>query len=384
MLWCLAAALACGAEDQPWLTSRRPLKPMEPELVWRVGWPSLLGPCRTWAALPSGLRLVDDVNQARHLWRSEEPIPSSKEQNAGWIGKVMQSQDRAPIAGGGGSPILVDGRVYFCYYEPSGTAMDEVERYGGMRFSGGSWKWPYRQRVHFQKVGATAVGLIEAADVVFCCDALSGRTLWKRRFVGKGNNYQTRKDAAVNQRTMCAADGRVYALGTSCRLYCLDAASGELMWESATADHQRYRQDKLHSLATRRRTEYLNPGHGFGYESLLAIDGRIIVKIHGGGLQAFDAATGRLAWTQPEAGVFQTCPVPVVWSHQGQTFFLGARWGTVTCTGARTGEIAWRKEGLHGGLNQVIALGGILVAATTLPGGDEKDELDLNQASLLR
>jgi len=202
----------------------------------------------------------------------------------------------------------------------------------------------------------TAVGLIEAADVVLCCDALTGRTLWVRRFVGKGNNYQTRKDAAVNQRTMCAADGRVYALGTSCRLYCLDAASGELLWETATADHQRYRQDKLHSLATRRRTEYLNPGHGFGYESLLAIDGRIIVKIHGGGLQAFAAATGRLAWTQPEAGVSQTCPVPAVWSHEGQTFLLGATRGSVTCTDARTGEIAWRKAGLHDGLSEQVCL----------------------------
>jgi len=54
---------------------------------------------------------------------------------------------------------------------------------------------------------------------------------------------------------------------------------------------------------------------------------------------------------------------------------LGATRGSVTCTDARTGEIAWRKKGLHNGLNQVIALGDILIAALTLSGGNEEDEL---------
>ncbi len=346
-----------------------------PEQAWKIGWPCLTGPYHTWAAVPSGLKLVDDANGIRHMWRSEERIPSTKEQNAGWIGKVMRSGDRAPLSGGASSPILVDGRAYLCYYEPSGRAFDEVERYGGMRFNAGNATWPYLKRLHFMKTGAVNVARIEADDIVLCVDAMTGRTLWKRRFTGKGNNYQTRKDPGLNQRTMCHAEGKVYDLGSNCRLYAMDAVSGELLWEAATTDHQRYRQDKLHDLATRRRSHYLSPGHGFGYESLLAIDGRVIAKTAGGGLEAFDAATGRRVWIQPQAGVHGTNPMPGVWRHAGQTFLLGATRGTVTCTDAATGKVAWRKGGFASDLNQVIARGDVLVAAVRLPHADPKVEL---------
>jgi len=401
----IAAALTAGianAEEAPKDGAFDAHSPAEvsPEQAWKIGWPCLTGPYHTWAAVPSGLKLVDDVSKVRHMWASEEAIPSTKEQNAGWVGKVMQTTDRAPLSGGANSPILVDGRAYLNYYVPSGTAMDEVERYGGMRFSGGSPEWSYQKRLHFERTGATGVGLIEADDMVLCVDAMTGRTLWKRRFAGKGSNYQTRKDPGVNQRTMCfangpsspggsvaagpsspkgsAAAGMVYALGSNCRLCALDAASGELLWETATADHQRYRQHKLVALAKRRRGGWggtLNPSHGFGFESLLALGGRIIVKASGG-LQAFDAATGRLVWTQPEAGISgEGVPLPAVWQHEGKTYLLGCcSRGTVTCTEAETGKVMWRQGGLFDELNRVIARGNVMVGAAKATAGDEKDK----------
>lgn len=121
---------------------------------------------------------------------------------------------------------------------------------------------------------------MEADDIVLCVDAMTGRTLWRRRFAG-GNNYQTRKDPGLNQRTMCYADGKVFALGSCCDLYALDAVSGELLWEAGSVDHQRSRQDRLACLAAGRRDGTLNPGHGFGYQSLLPIDGLIIARTEG-------------------------------------------------------------------------------------------------------
>jgi len=63
-----------------------------PEQAWKIGWPCLTGPYHTWAAMPSGLKLVD-----------------------GWAD-------------------LND-------YVPSGTAMDEVERCLSIVCPTGNCQW---------------------------------------------------------------------------------------------------------------------------------------------------------------------------------------------------------------------------------------------------
>ena len=368
-------ALLCGgvlhAADGP-VAKQPTTATLTPAQAWKIGWPCLFGPNGNWSAKPSGQKLVDDISKVRHVWRSEQRIPTSKANNAGdpdWA-----SQEPFSIGGGGASPILVDGRAYLVYFDPTGEAMDEIERYGGTRWNDGFRLRSYEYRERLERNGATRVGLIEADDVVLCVDARTGKTLWKRHLKG-GANYQVRKNDAINSRTMCFDDGRVYALGSTCRLYCLDAVSGELIWESASMDHPEDRVDKLRALDLRRRAGSLLGGGG--YQCLLAVEGKIIVPEDGGAaLQAFDAATGRLLWTQPDAGYDRNQSAPAVWRHGGTTYLLGDGGGRrITCTDAATGKVVWRDE--EAGVQQVVAIGDIVAGNVRIDRRDRKSPMVL-------
>jgi outer membrane protein assembly factor BamB len=339
-------------------------KPLTPAEAWRIGWPTEMGPNLNWSANPCGIKLVDDITKVRHVWRSEERVPQSKHNNAG--DPAIFSQEVASIGGGSASPVMAGGRAYVTFWEPAGPCVDPVERLNGTRFWDGGLVWDYARRQKVEQNGGWRRGCLEADDVVLCVDATNGRTLWKRAFSRLGLNFQSRKNDAIHA-SPCYADRRVYALTTTCRVLCLDAVSGELLWEStAMADFPERWLDKLVVMASGHRVPPL--AFYAGYSSLAVIDGRLIVRNSAGGLQAFDAKTGEPLWTQMEAGLSATHPLPFVWRHQGRSFLLGIRYGTVVCTDAADGRTLWKKEAPIA--NPTVA-GDVLVGVPTVGKGKE-------------
>jgi RNA polymerase sigma factor (sigma-70 family) len=125
-------------------------------------------------------------------------------------------------------------------------------------------------------------------EVVLCIDLQGGRQVWRsdpyparyKPGPGEGDSPDTPRS------TPAVAGGRVFTLGITGILSCLDAATGKLLW--------------------RKDTRY----GGYGGSSPLVDDGLCIAHVgdgaKAGGLTAFDAPTGDVRWCFSEG----YCPMP--------------------------------------------------------------------------
>lgn len=306
------------------------------QLSQEACWPQPMGPNGNGNAVPAGSQLVDSLTHARLIWTSEEQLPPTYA--AGWYHPVPRAQ--AEIAGGHSSPVLADGRLYVAFYVPSGPvyANDVVERQvksGGI----GREKW-----------------YTDADDVVLCVDAATGKTLWRRAFVGQGHNFSAHL-------TPCVANGKVYLLGTAGRMHCLDAKNGEPIWESQIgfrSVQMKYIRDWCHE-----KRALWGPGGDFE-GCVAAADGVVAVSDHlehwntlryfsDCGLLAFDASTGRTLW-RIDQGIRHS--VPRRWTHEGKSFFLSPAGDKIYCVEAATGKVMWEAAG---NIETVFALEGDLL-----------------------
>jgi RNA polymerase sigma factor (sigma-70 family) len=127
-------------------------------------------------------------------------------------------------------------------------------------------------------------------EVVLCLDLAAGKEIW--RSASYAPPYQRdppeRNFSTGPRSTPVVAQGRIYTLGLSGSLSCLDAGTGTLFW----------RKDCKPEKAA------VGPGmHAYGGSSPLIADGLCLA--HGGdgkkgGLTAFDAVTGELKWCYSE------------------------------------------------------------------------------------
>jgi outer membrane protein assembly factor BamB len=291
-----------------------------------MDWPAWLGPYGTCTAIPSGTALVEELGDARLVWTSEE-IP--------W-GRAPDASDGCDtrVSGGQSSPIVYDGKVYLYYYVPGGVEYDREmrERCGEMD------KW-----------------LIDADDVVLCVDAVTGETKWKRVYEGKGINYN-RFNKGMPALTPVAAGGKVYAVGTGGRVYCMDAETGAHVWEKTLGKRfrdQEVLRARMHASDTlcSFNRDMLAPA-GFVVEGVLVANdhakwkttncGADYSRQHG--VIALDAETGDSLWALPDGGRaarFVTGDEEYVVTTGGLTYD-GTRWvQSAHGVEPRTGEILW-------------------------------------------
>jgi outer membrane protein assembly factor BamB len=145
-------------------------------------------------------------------------------------------------------------------------------------------------------------------DVVLCLNAADGRTLWKKTFPGLASTWGS-------SCTPCAADGRVYVVGSTGMAYAFDAASGDLVWTNALS-----RQASNASILFR--------------------FGKLFVQA--GPLHALDPASGRVLWTQKAAANDNASPV--AWERDGTAYILAGGRKTA-CVKADDGTVAWTCAG---------------------------------------
>ncbi len=290
-------------------------------------WPDLRGPNDDWSAAPFEGELVDGMQRARLVWKSEK-TPAARSQVTRYReGNVVRYLERG-LAGGGASPVLADGRVYFQYYKPAEDAFSEGTVAGqtteDRRTILDMWK-------------------TNAVDVVLCLDAATGRTLWKAEIPG-GRYYPAMSGRMGSTKGWYApqpavAEGRLYVTTTSDVTHCFDAETGKLHWA------------KKRPMAAVRTV----------------IDGVLLPS--GRDLIGYDATTGKELWRKEHrnSGV----RAPLRWRHKGKDYAIAGynrgHWrenkGGAICFEPKTGKELWRiEEGLGKNDDSLYIDGDVLFA----------------------
>lgn len=307
-------------------------------------WPCYQGPNGNFSATGCGLTLVDDLAQARLLWKSQEPTPPGAAQSPRYGGHAWHrislgdfkpvklplagggtviSGGGIPLPGGGATSLLVaDGRVFASYFVPSGDVVDDGERQ--KRDKGpGTWTPDYWR--------------VSADDVVLAMDANTGKTLWKTVFRGKGLNWADHKSIITNH-TGVVFGGHVYVIGSTCRAYCLDARTGKLVWESDLgAEHRRLEEIKKKALEAKKAFGGINRGHCHG--STFAA-GVWVCPDYQGGLIGLDGRTGKKLWQVAKCLAHHSTPTR--WVHRDtESVLTGNLDGAIRCLDPRTGKERW-------------------------------------------
>jgi outer membrane protein assembly factor BamB len=165
-------------------------------------------------------------------------------------------------------------------------------------------------------------------DLVLCVDALTGKKLWEYRYPCDYADYPSLdKRFLTGPKATPTVDGdRVYAMGNTGLLQCLDVQSGKLIWE----------RDLL-KLADRKCPEY-------GYcNSPLIVGERLFVSpggSKGNSLAALDKKDGRVLWQALDDRIGWATPVFILVQGAPQlVYFTGTGGVGVTPT---DGKLLWR------------------------------------------
>jgi outer membrane protein assembly factor BamB len=166
-------------------------------------------------------------------------------------------------------------------------------------------------------------------ETVLCLDAATGRQHWEFRYRCDYGRHRTLDTSFRSgpRATPTVAGKRVYALGTTGLLHCLDVQSGKKLW----------RRD-LCQLGRRRCPQY-------GYSSSPLVVGRRLF-VHPGGpkgrsIAALDRRTGRTLWRALGDPVGYATPVPIRLGGSLQVVYFTAR-GAVGVRPA-DGKVRWRQ-----------------------------------------
>ncbi len=321
----------------------------------RGRWPSYLGPNGNFSE-DSGARLIDDMTQARLVWISEEKRIGYGKQPEGIYPRILDDCGDLP-PGGVTTPILAGGLLLHAYFVPSGAVWDEqIEKAVGPAFVRDRWR-------------------IAADDVVIAIDAATGKTRWKKVFPDKGLNVPSIKYGGWGI-TPCAADSKVFVLGTTGRMYGLALADGKLLWETNVGPrHQALEELKAQCVARRRLCE----ARGRRLDmlgGLLVAEGVLIAPDLALGLVGIDIAHGRELWRiagPVTSGMNMPCP-----ARLGDRTFLAAinREGDLRLIDPRTGQVLRTKPLKCQHLTQPVAADGRLLIFEPHPtfrGEDPKD-----------
>lgn len=124
--------------------------------------------------------------------------------------------------------------------------------------------------------------------------------------------------------TPVVADGKVYSLGAMGDLFCLDAATGKVVWR--------------HNLVK----DYKAPVQIWGFAAHPLLDGNRLICLVGGehGVVAFDKNTGKEIWTALEVTNVGYCP-PVIYEFEGQRQLIIWHPQSVNGLNPVTGQLLW-------------------------------------------
>ena len=366
-----------------WVKSQAQLQ-RENSLHPEASWTSYMGTHHNMQAFDSEQELVEDLRQARLVWRSEDASPTGQGNGVpfGRLGKVPRAFDHWSIGGGAG-PVLIDGNIYLFYTQPvhEGPFRDQHVRIladlygkklakaegrdkpeftlnpddimgdlGGLELEADTPEtreretqelirklpWPIKEKYS-----------IYADEVLVCINASTGHTRWKATFPHAGVNWQDHKTGPVNL-TPVVDETSVYFTGSTGRVYALDRESGELRWTAI--------MPTAGDVGT--KSPYVGNSHAYDdnfCQSPVLVGEVLLVPDHRFTLYAFDTQTGEELWRR-EQGVGRVV-TPMPYREDGEDYVvtmlklkdpdnlretIGSRFQLVR---VKDGNIMWTQEG---------------------------------------
>lgn len=166
-------------------------------------------------------------------------------------------------------------------------------------------------------------------EIIVALDAATGKTLWEHKYnapVPTGMDPQFGKGP---NSTPAIHNGRIYTLGVSGILHCLDLSNGSLVW--------------MHDLGK----EYSTATPHFGYSSSPLVYNDLLIVAAGGtgtGLLAFKLADGALVWKKhdfggEEHGDIYSSPIAIKVGGEDQIALLAGK--EVLGIDPKNGEKIW-------------------------------------------
>ncbi len=322
-----------------------------------VNWPHVAAHNR--ATPTQGLELIDDLTKMQKVFET-------KDSHAG-VGKALYGGQRREgkaigvevLPGGTSSMIIAEDTIYIAYYRPSG----EVKLAG--------------DKTSFRTVGNRKgwnpdIWSISADDCLVAIDAETGKQKWIAANKDKGVNRVQIKRGDWGS-SPCYADGTVFFVGTTGRVYAHDAKTGKLLWESKAPGNEWIEKDKAEALKEKRWAKSV---HGL-HTSPRVADGVLVAPaLIGDGLCGFDVKTGTLLWTlvEPRKQFISQLATPRVWKHDGREYILAHnRSGTMSLIEPKSGKVLWRQDGNGNTPGSIPLVGDI--AMINISSNDEGDAL---------
>ena len=200
----------------------------------------------------------------------------------------------------------------------------------------------------------------ETREALVCIDAKTGEIVWQHA----ENMFQT--DLPFHRLGWANVVGdpesnRVYAYGAQGMLVCLDADSGKEVWKRSMSEEF----GMISTFGGRTPTPAIDEdnlflgGVAFGWGDHARSQYRMF---------CFDKNTGELRWSNGTGGIPVDAPyqTPVISVINGQKLVVtGAGDGSVTAFQARTGKKAWSHKVSKRGLNASVVVAGDIVYASS-------------------
>jgi outer membrane protein assembly factor BamB len=314
--------------------------PVSEAEAWHVGWPALHGPQGNLVPLRTGLPLVENLAEAGVAWISEDADLGSAKTGSQTFKSTADVERRlgpdAKLTPGNWAGVIVaENRVFASSFRAAGPVFTATRLAGKNQPEVA----PFRFR-------------LDAEDLVLALDAHSGRTLW--RTVEPGGWIRSGGKREGFQVTPAYAEGRVFAMGSTGRLFAYEAATGRRLWQSdigpAHAAAARAREAALAAATAGRFTEPDSPAW---HTSLVATRDVLVAPTYAfakgapndTGLAGFSAATGEKLWEVPAA--CSRHATPALWWHDGRPYLLSATWtGRLRLIDPADGRVLWTLDGL--------------------------------------
>jgi len=161
----------------------------------------------------------------------------------------------------------------------------------------------------------------DATDLLYCLDSATGKTLWKKEMPGNRWTY------ATGTSTPAVSAGRCYFLSSSAVAFCLNAADGNVIWES--------------------KPLWGTGNIGCTASSILLVKGKAIVGTNAG-FHALDAGTGEVLWKATDEKdrplAANNVSSASVWNAGGKPYLLATSYvqaGKLYCLDLETGKTVW-------------------------------------------
>ena len=306
-------------------------------LATAADWPQANGPRSNFAPLPHGHTIVDDLHLARVRWTSEErDLGFGKGSVSGYF-KNLATWPGHP--GSCSGPLAADGKVFVSSFRPSGKIVAVGQPGLGKHLQASQQIYTAEQRAHLRENLR-----IDGDDLLTAIDSQTGKTLWKAVEPGRGvNRYMGKREGFGPGPAY--HDGRVFAIGTTGRLYAYDAETGDKLWETHIGPaHERLEAEKKTALEERQLAK------DFGWDAgLVVAEGVLIVPLFDHsvdmGLRGVSLSDGQTLWEL--SGSCSRYATPAVWTHDDRQYVVTAtRKGELRMIDPRDGKILWTVGGL--------------------------------------